>query len=201
MLAEFQALADSRGREIERGQTYVNSFLTIASGVAALVAIISQISPESFSYVGIWILAILFLTGIISYTRIVERDIRINTHARRMTRIRRFFAEMEPCIKPYLPFPITDDKPTYFPTKSNWISQRNIIGLINDAVGATLAYLILNPVLGAKTTITLAAGVFVILLVLHELYAIVRWRSTEKSAEVRFPSSNKQPQAKSGLKK
>jgi hypothetical protein len=103
MLSEYKTIAENRMLEIERGQNYVNLFLTITSGAAALLALMSQIAAGTFRSTSIVILLSLLLLGIISFIRVIQRDIRITSYARRLSRIRRYFVEIKPNIVPYLP--------------------------------------------------------------------------------------------------
>jgi len=192
MLAEYQGLADSRGREIERGQSYVNLFLTISSSVAAFLTLIGQFASGTFYHVSIWILSVLLLLGIISFLRVIERDIKIRKYGREMNRIRRYFVEIEPGIEIYLSYSIHDDKPTYFQKGRERVGLRSIVSLISSAAGATLVYLIFPLFWGTEVRIAIAAITLVVLLILHELYANSCWHAAEAKAEVRFPSESEQ---------
>jgi len=136
----------------------------------------------------------LLLIGIVSFIRMIERDIRLTTHARRMRRIRHYFVKVEPRIQPYLPYSIYDDKPTYLHTGLERVGLRSIVSSINNTVGAALIYLIVPTVLGTETKVAIAAVTFVALFVLHELYATSRERLAESKAERRFPSPAEQGQ-------
>jgi hypothetical protein len=192
MLAEYKALVDSKGREIERGQSYINSFLTITSGAAAFLALMSQIASNSFYYVGVWIMFVLLLLGIVSFFRVIERDIRIRKYWRRMSRIRNYFVTNEPSIERYMPYSIYDDKPTYLHKGLERIGLRSVVSLINSAVGATLVYLIMPILWQTEIRIVIAAITFVVLIILHELYADKLGRAAESKEEVRFPSNDGQ---------
>jgi hypothetical protein len=50
--------------------------------------------------------------GIVSFIRVIERDIRIRKYWCRMSRIRNYFVINEPSIERYMPYSIYDDKPT-----------------------------------------------------------------------------------------
>jgi hypothetical protein len=190
MLAEYQILADKLTREIERGQSYVNLFLTIASGIAALLALMSQIAATSFRFVSIPILLVLFLLGMISYLRVVQRDIRITTHVRHMGRIRHYFVEVEPSIQPYLPQSPYDDK-AYIPKGIDRIGLRHVVALINSSVTATVVFLIANTVADLWASAVIAVITFFVSLMLHESFTKARYREAELQMEVRFPSEHK----------
>jgi hypothetical protein len=190
ILAEYQITADDRAREIERGQSYVNLFLTIASGTAALLALMSQIDFTSFKFVSIPILLILFLLGIISYIRIVQRDIRITTHGRHMGRIRHYFVEIQPKIQPYLPKPPYDDK-SYIPEGIDIISLKSIVSLINSSVVATMIFMATYIVAQVWVRIVIASIIFVGSLAVHQIFANARYGKAQRETKIRFPSMNK----------
>jgi hypothetical protein len=192
MLAEFQILAENRLREIERGQSYVSLFLTIASGAAALLVLVSQSASSSFYLVSIWILFLLLLFGTISFVRVVERDIRIIKHGRSMNRLRRYFVEIDPGVEFYLSTTTNDDVPKYANQGRSRTGLRSIVSLINNSVGASLIYLIVSTSWSTERAITIAAITFVVLWVLHELYASMSWRRADAKSIVRFPSKPNQ---------
>ena len=197
MLAEYQTSAENRLHEIERGQSYVNLFLTITSGAAALIVLVGQNASPSFYFVSVWILFLLLLLGIVSFIRVIERDIRITRHGRSMNRLRRYFAEIEPNVGRYLSYSTHDDTPKYASKGRDRIGLRSVVSLINNSVGATLAYLITPKLWGANIGIIVATITFVLMLALHELYASMSWRKAEKQSTIRFPSgSTKSPKGR-----
>jgi hypothetical protein len=194
MLAEYRALDNARASSLQRGQAYISLFLTIVSGTAALLALMSQLASntESFFFISLSILFLLFLLGLISFARVLQRDLGIIRISRGLNRIRRYFVEIEPDIQPYLTYPPCDDKPEYTHTGISRIGLRSIVALINSSTGATLAYLVASAGFEnsriAWISVVIAVVVFVISLVLHELYVSSRLRAAESKAEVRFPS-------------
>jgi len=189
MLAEYQIIANNRAHEIERGQSYVNLFLTIASGTAALLALMSQVASTAFSFISIPILLILFLLGIISYIRVVQRDIRITTHSRHMGRIRHFFVEIQPGIQKYLPNSPHDDR-SYLHKGSEVIGLKNVVSLINSSVAAIIVFLVINTIAEVRMGTVTAVIIFIMALMLHEWFAKARYRraENENKEDIQFPS-------------
>ncbi len=194
MLTEYQALNEARGRVLERGQTYVNLFLTITSGFAAFIAILSQIvtKKESFFLISSPFLLVLLLLGLVSYIRIIDRNISITRIDRGINRIRRFFVDIEPRIQRFLLYPPHDDTPKYASPGLGRIGLHTIIGVINSAV-LTALFNIAIPALFIRPIVTwlntlISIILFLISILLHELFVDKRYKSEELKATVNFPS-------------
>ncbi len=195
LLTEYRMLAQERAQEIERGQAYVSTFLTISTGIAALLALMSQIVSRqgTFYFISIVILILILLLGLVSFVRVIQRDLRLTSNSRGMNRIKHYFVEVEPRIELYLTYPPYDDIPKYtYKGVIGRIGLRSIVALINSSALAALAFLATSVVLGiydfSWTIVAVAVVLFGASLFLHGLVAVSHCRLAERSAEIRFPS-------------
>ncbi len=202
MLAEYSTLRELRLSLDSLGENRVNFYMAAISGSIVGLALINQLStyPDIVYFIDGTIIVALFLFGLITFARMVERNVRIISYTRGMNRIRRYFADKHPNIQPYLWLPITDDVPS-FNYKSINLQKRKLslsgltpmVGVINSIIATAGIVILTRVVLDASTTGALLAGMlaFMIMTFLQYRYLASRMSRAKTLAEVRFPPQSK----------
>jgi hypothetical protein len=199
MLAEYSTLRESRHRLESVGENRVNFFLAIVSGAIVGLGLVNQLpGPTDIIYfVNIAIFISIFLLGLITFARMVERSINDIQYARAMNRIRRYFVDRNTTIEKYLWFPITDDKPSLHFSVFNFKTRRlSMIGLapmiaiVNSMIAllglSLLARVVWNLQIGWSLIIGIIA--FVIVISAQFSYQASRIKAKNKEIDVHFPS-------------
>jgi len=194
MLAEYELLRQVRAADIAQGDTRTNLFLGLVSGAVALLAVTSQISkdPKSLSIISVIILTALFLLGLMTYIRLVERIIIVTFYTRGMNRIRRFFSELDPSINKFLILPTRDNTPKYFRDEAKKrIGLRGIVAVLNSIIAAcsvfNLLAILFSQNLYTWVKLVISLSVLIVVLVALEKYSVTRLRLQEEKASVEFP--------------
>ena len=198
LLAEYEMLQRLRQGVVSADEGRLNFFIAIASGAIFSFTFLDQIAEYTVAVIIAGAIVVnLFLLGVLTFARSVERSIRIIVYTRGMNRIRRYFVENHLAIERFLILPTNDDYPR-FGTVGNlsnlvWLEPAAIIAIINSVV-ATIGVAMLGGVvlkLHTMTNLLICIATFIIIFSIQHRYHIGRYRKTEKIMEVRFPSKSK----------
>ncbi len=185
LLSEHQAVSNRRNLEIGRGQTYVALFFTLASTTTAFTVWVGNKQPDAALFPMKLILVMLVPVGIVSYIRMVQREIRIIRVIREIGRIRHYFAEIDPSLRPYMPHPVSDDTP--FVRKGiERVGLRTIVEIVNGYLVGGLAYVVLRDQVRGWSNLDAAALIVILSIALQEIFAAGWLRRTEASHKMRF---------------
>lgn len=156
---------------------------------------------ESLLLPGSVIVLLMAIEGILTFQRIIERRIRATEYLRAINKINRFFADRDPLLLRYLPWPVHDDIPTFGDRRLGVADLRDVVAVLNSflagALGADAVLLFLGPdstQTYRRSVIFLAilVGVAVALIVWwwHERYenSIIRKAEHKARERVCFPS-------------
>ncbi len=197
MLTEYETLREFRQNLISLGENRLNIFLTSVSGSYIGIGLIYQLNTndEISSIISLLILIGIFLLGIFTLVRMVERSIGVTTYTRGLNRIRRYFVDNYPNIKDYISMPIFDDKPGYISRAFmsigiNSIGLPEIIIMINSIIFSTGVILLLGTFLSIPTYyfIIVGAVIFIIVLVIQRQYHISQLYEADKLFKPKYPS-------------
>jgi hypothetical protein len=194
MLTEYTSLREFRQSLVSLGENRLNFFLTTVTGAFVGLGLINQLTGYDgivFLVAGATIFA-LFAVGIITFVRMVERNIGITKYTRGMNRIRRWFTERDQAITPYLSLALTDDLPRFGvgQARSNLFGLPTLVAMINSLIAGIgivlLATIVLNVALvwGVVSAIIMFAIIFFI----HNQYYASRIRREEEHVIVNFPT-------------
>ena len=112
LLEEYKSLQESFLRNEELGERRVNFFITLTTAVIGALAAIWKISIDGIDLIFLSFgLAFVFLSGIVTLARIIRRNLITHEYLRALGRIRKYFADINPKIQPFLPYPPCDDRP------------------------------------------------------------------------------------------
>jgi len=126
LLAEFANVESERLRLKSEAIQRLNFFLTVTSAVLGGLLLFTQFKSTinvKFEYVAIIALGFLSIIGWQTFRFVVQRDINTDLILRAGGRIRRFFVDNDPAIKPYLMWE-DHDEPTGYVLKNDSAIRR-----------------------------------------------------------------------------
>ena len=144
MLVELNKLNERLMHEDTLGDKRLNLYITLSSGILGTLMVLQQIKGVPFSeilHVALLVFVLIWLLGLLTFRRLIERIIEIVDYMRAINRIRRFFVNLEKDTEKYLMQPALDNKPAF----TDWsfkIGSRAICELIcSFAFGALITTL------------------------------------------------------------
>jgi len=200
MLAEFETLRCLRSDMNSVGESRVNILLVAVSGGLVGLALLNESSglKEVFPLITGVVLVGLFLLGLITFGRTIERDINMKLYARGLNRIRRYFVQLDPDLRKYLLLPISDDQPRFgtmgwLPSGGQVFSLESMVAVINSTIVtvAVSAFAVRIPEL-ENLQVGIVILAFLVVCGAHYRYMSNRFKQAENQAEnqlgIRFPS-------------
>jgi hypothetical protein len=197
MLAEYKNASEMRMAAIRRRESRTNFYFTLISVVTAFLAIIAQVfGVNDTFYYAIGILSfVIFVYGLMVFDRLVEGHISVRIYARGINRARRYFADFNPKIIPYLSQPINDDFPSF--EKTGYLGRKGAQGGLlrllifsNTVVSTILVSIILATIIRWGTVYSIGFGIIAGLTTY--ILSIVYFNSQVKTANnkigIRFPT-------------
>ena len=177
-------------------------FLGVLSAAGVAVGFAAQAGVERTDFIALVLVALLVVLflGVTTFVRLVQLQREAVVYIAGQNRIRHFFAESAPTIRPYFILPVHDDAAAMYRSVGTGMNRRppryallnmiaqtqGIVGVITGAVAASIAGLALSgasPVVGWLA----AAGAF--LLTVAVLFAYWRRSLAEIQAAIRPLSS------------
>jgi hypothetical protein len=185
MLAEFTNLQEFTKQSMTIEDKRIDVFLTLSSALLAGLGLLSQtgIDKQSFLFIGLGSALGLFAIGILIFQQVLHLDILIVDYVRNLNRIRFYFTEKAPHVRPYLFLPTTHNYPKY-----DWqSSSRRIPMVINGlaaGVSAAIASVVFRQSVSLDFFAILVAGIiFVVTYLLHNYYAKRIFSQAENKAK------------------
>lgn len=199
MLAEYELLKEFRGNMLSQMESRINFLFTSVSAIATILAIISQITgfTHSFLVIASFLTFLLFLLGLITFLRLVEGHISFILYTRGINRIRRYFVDSDNSVKDYVLLPLTDNTPKFggLGFSSTKISKVGNVGMaifINSIIFGSFITLFVNMVLNALSIFSIFIIVLASLLVwfLQLRFYGNRTKRAEQNTLSKFPGEN-----------
>lgn len=155
LLEEYKHLAESFLRNEELGERRFNFFIALTTAViGALVAIPKVYDGEVDPIFFFFVLVAVFLFGVVTLVRIIRRNMVTDEYLRRLGRIRRYFADRDPKIQLYLPYPPFDDQPQRKKEWKGWKKWYMIFSLGKGGLAEMVA--LVNSLIVAALCVLLA---------------------------------------------
>jgi hypothetical protein len=201
MLAEYRRLTEMLLYTKEMGHKRVQFWITILTGVSALVAVIYQINGDDSGFISVALGALfgMYVIGFIFFIKMVQRTINSVEYIRAQGKIKRYFFDKNPIVSTYLFFPIADDKPPLkhsFAFSLTGSGMRMLVVIINSFLLAGLVFLLPRVIYGDWSMLVfqliMGISVFVISFAVHEAFTASRFRRAEAAVadKVEFPSQD-----------
>jgi hypothetical protein len=191
LLADFNSIRAFKEQSISIGDKRIDVFLTITSASVVGLGLLSQtgIDYQSFLFVALFGSLSLLAMGIVVFVQVVDRDILIVDYIRAINRIRSYFADNAPHIRPFLLMPTSHEFPRYSWQSSNRRIPMVVNSLSTGAFAAFLYLLIQHSALPDFYSVLLAGIFFILTYTLHEIYASRLFNKAEiKAGESRTVS-------------
>lgn len=199
MLAEYETLRSVRSGLMSLGESRANIFLlTVSGGLAGLAILYGSSGWEEIAapIIGV-VLAGLFLLGLITFARSIERNIGIKVYARGMNRIRQYFVQLYPNLSDYLILPVSDDRPAFksmgwLPKGGRFLGLSSMVAVINSIVASVAVLGFCKGSCWITDQASYIASILAFLAVLfgQHIYMSIRLGKAEKETKVRFPSTS-----------
>jgi hypothetical protein len=219
LLAEHARVANLYLHNAAMGERRISIHLLFVAGGGTLLLSLPEILGrqgaqgrffpiiESLLLPGSVIVLLMALEGILTFQRIIERRIRATEYLRAINKINRFFADRDPSLLRYLPWPVHDDIPTFGDRTLGVADLRDVVAVLNSffagALGAD-AILLFSGTDSTQTyrrpviLLAILVGVTLALMVWwwHERYetSIVRKAEHKARERVCFPSPVPSPE-------
>lgn len=184
LLAEMNIIANHWEHSDQIAESRLNILLTSTSGAAAALILLDQlgVSASNILEVSGIVFLILWMLGVLTFIRMLERNVVAIHSSRSMNRIRKYFAKQQPEIVSYLNL-LKEEAPQTgnqaMPSAFRFLGSRTLAAVI----GSTSFGMLTNTILllfrwNAVANISLFFSVLlgIIHLVVLEWYAIARLR-------------------------
>jgi len=204
MTTEHFVLQTARSATIQEANQRANLFLTAVSSATIALAFVAQVTKmgQPFMLFSMIVLPCLYFIGLVTFLRAVQVAVEDMVHARGMARIRHYFLQLAPDMKPYLVHATHDDELALLadadirPTRlQSLMSTAAIISATNGAIAGTFTGIVARVVAHLTTGFAVALGVcaFAASVFLLERYHTRTWHKAEQQLGVRFPGAPDQP--------
>lgn len=213
LLAEHERVSSLYQHNAAMGERRISIHLLFVAGGGTLLLSLPEIlrQPaasgkvfpiiESLLLPGLIIVLLMAIEGVLTFQRIIERRIRATEYLRAINKINRFFADRDPNLLCYLPWPPHDDQPSFGERSLGVADLRDVVAVLNSffagALGVDAVLLFVEPGPGQsyQRLAVLGAILFGVCLALaiwkwHGWYEerIVRRAEREGQKRICFPS-------------
>lgn len=193
MLSEMERTSKRWAHADQMAESRLNVLVTITSGASGILLLLSQLKTavSDFLAVALVVFAAVWLLGLITFIRILERDLTVVGYIRAINRARRFFVDNAPSIQKYLAFPAVDSEPKYTRLGAR-VGLRTVSEIICSLAFGLLWGDIYSLVAFGSQVSAPSFVIGIVIFSLHlgsmKVYSSSRLRNAEKRYEVRFPS-------------
>jgi hypothetical protein len=191
--ARSAAIAESNGR--------AGLFLSTVSSAVVAMSFIGQASKmgEAFFTFSMVLFPTLFFLGIVTFVRMLQTGIEDVLYARGINRIRHFYTEVAPEIKPYLVLSTHDDmtgalesmglKPAHFQTL---LTSSSMIAVINGVLAGVIVGIVMAGMLQMPLWLAVLAAALVFLVsgFFQYQYQAKKWAEADEHLKSMFPSGD-----------
>lgn len=196
LLAEHARLSELYLSTRETAERRVTLFLTLTTSIVGVSVALTQLGVQRVQLLELALASSvgIFLLGIITFHRLLERSMQGTEYLRAINRIHHYFVEHAPEIEPYLFWAPNDDIPRYDNRGVGGAETREVIMLVDCvffAIAIGLAIALIDPgwiVWG----IVVGVIAFAIAFVAHQEYERLSLAREEKRkfALVKFPAAS-----------
>jgi hypothetical protein len=203
LTTEHFTLQGSRASTV--GEAGARSSLYLGTMSSALIALgfIAQVSKvgQAFRLFALAIVPVLFFLGLVTYVRLLEKEIEEFYYARAINRIRHYYRELAGDDVRYFMLTGHDDPVGVFQnmglsaSRAQLIfSSASMVGIINSVVAGAGVALLIGAVSAATPGVAVACGAAVALVLAtgHVLHQRRTFTHAFSQVEIQFPSSAEQ---------
>ncbi len=198
MTTEHFALQGARGLTISESNGRAGLFLSSLSSALVALGFAAQASDfgQSFNVFALLILPPIAFLGFVTFQRAVQSGIEDETYSREINRIRHFYVDMVPELRPYFSQPTTDDGINAVVIRSRmgrrwqpFLTIASVVGVMNSVVIGAITGLAVNVLTRPPIAVPLTLGVIVTLgmVAVHAWYQSREWKQDELANPAMFP--------------
>ena len=206
--AEHSVLMMALGGVWSASLVRTSVFLGVLSAAGVALGFVAQAGVERIDFIALTVvvlLVVLFL-GVTAFVRLVQLQREAVVYIAGQNRIRRFFVESAPSIRPYFILPTHDDsaamyrsvgtgmnrRPPKYPLLNMIAQTQGIVGMITGAVAASIAGLAL---LWATPVVAWLAAIGALIFTVAALFAYWQRELAEIQAAIRPLSTTPEDEA------
>jgi hypothetical protein len=198
LLAEHQRLSALYLHNADMGEKRTTAYLTLLSiGTALLVGLAQERFQKEFKtdlllQMSLGFVIGVFIFGVITFRRLLERRIRAIEYLRAINRIHKFFVLKDPTIRDYFYWSACDDVPTFIARGAVLTGLRDVVAFFNSIfLGVAVGEIVQMASRYSYPSAAIISGILVglVVLPLHFLYerrvlSVIEKKATEF---VKFP--------------
>lgn len=200
MTAEHTNLQAARSSTIFEANGRINLYFGAISSSIVALAFIGQASGmgEAFIAFSLILMPPLFFMGLVTFGRMLDVLVEDLIYARGINRIRHYYLEIAPQMRPYFIQSANDDvwgsarnqgvgNPTFY---QYFLTASGLVSVVNGIIGGLLVALLGRQFLTTPPPLTVIIGIiaFVILVALHMRAQSRRFERTYAEYDTLFPS-------------
>ncbi len=189
--AKAATVAESNGRSA--------LFLGSVSSAVVALAFIGQVSGmgEAFFLFGLVLFPSLFFLGVVTFDRVLQTALEDWIYTCEINRIRHYYAELAPEIRPYFIQSTHDDLPGALqgiginPTRWQYfLTSSGMVAVINSVLVGVFLGMLLKSIFSFPIYLIggLGIAVFIISVVVHNRYQLKKFGQVEQRLKMLFPS-------------
>lgn len=196
LLVEHQRLSTLYLNNVEMGEKRTTLYLTVVSLGSGVLAGMSKLTDTEFvEWTSFGLVIGIFILGLLTYQRLLERRIRAIEYLRAINRIHRFFVLKDATIKDYFYWSASDDVPTFLARSTQLTGLRDIVACFNSLFAGigTGELLKITGIVGTyQKAVVSGLAVTVVMILLHVVYERNVLAKIERSAakDIRFPKTD-----------
>lgn len=169
---QYGVLQSARGATIAESSSRSSLYLTSLTGAVVGLSFVAQASKfgDTFFVFALAIFPVVFFLGVVTYYRLLQTGVEDVIYARAMSKIQRFYAEIDPAQLDLFQDSSVDQvgltRLGLFALKwQQFLSAAAIVSIVNSVVGAVFIALTVGFLLGPPPLIDIAIGAFAALLI------------------------------------
>ncbi|MEP7292032.1 MAG: hypothetical protein ABI835_09620 [Chloroflexota bacterium] len=199
MIAEHTSLQSARSSTIFEANGRIGLYFGAISSIIVALAFIGQASDmgDAFLLFSLILLPPLFFMGLVTFGRMLDVLVEDLVYARGINRIRHYYLEIAPQMRPYFIQSANDDvwgaarntavNPTFY---QYFLTASGLVSVVNGVIGGVVIALFATRFLNTAQPVTIGLGIvgFVILVALHMRAQSRRFESAYAQFDTLFPS-------------
>lgn len=200
MTTEHASLQNARSTTTFEANGRINLYFGAISSCIVALAFIGQASDmgDAFLTFSLILLPPLFFMGLVTYGRMLDVLVEDLVYARAINRIRHYYFEIAPHMRPYFMQSGSDDvwgaarnsgvSPKFY---QYFLTASGLVSVVNGVIGALFIALLSTRLLNTATALTVIIGIaaFVVLVTLHMRAQSHHFESAYNRYESLFPSA------------
>ena len=194
MTTEHYNLQSGRSLTVSDANGRAALFLSTVSTTLVALAFIGNISHLGTAFVvfALVLFPSLFFLGLVTFDAVLQSAIEETVYTRGINRIRHLYVELAPQVKEYFILSTHDDTVGIFRRARWWqsfLTLAGMIAVINSILAGAFTGLLVAQLstLSLPLSVIAGAGVFLVVLVVHQRYQVSQWRQNTQNLTVLFP--------------